>query len=330
MKVSGSFTAGGGADRCFWVRPGRWRGARSDFGWEPLSAAAFPAAASFLTLAFFCGAAFLAAACFLAAPRDFWGSGGCSASSTASSIALENAGSTLPRPGGGAVGVMGHEVSTGGAVCFARLLGLRRLLRRLLGRPGQLGRLGRRGLGILPRLGLGRGGPALGSPDGQPRREDPPDAGHGLAPDQTTVVEQPGVLPVEFLEGVVGEDDGPGPLGDAQHEGVAAADGARRRGDHLAVEHGLAYLFALGVRDAVLEGRVDDHDDAGARVLGGVRAHGLVELLEAGERSSFGGQVRPVHHDVVRFSQWHVARDRPAPVGAGRRSRWRGWPTRAG
>ena len=212
--------------------------------------------------------------------------------------------------------------------CALPVLGA--LLGRLLGRLGQLGRLGRRRAGVPLGPGLGGGGPALGAPDGQPGREDPPHAGHRLAADQPAVVEEPGMLPVELLEGVVGQDGGAGALGDPQHERVAATDGARRRRDDLAVEHGLAHLVALGVPHAVLEGGVDHDDDAGARVLGGVRAHGLVELLEAGERSSFGGQVGPVHHDVVRFSQWHVATDRPAPTGAGRRSRWRGWPTRAG
>ena len=50
--------------------------------------------------------------------------GGWRASSTASSIALEKTGSTLARPGGGAVGVIGHELSTGGAAFFAVFLAL--------------------------------------------------------------------------------------------------------------------------------------------------------------------------------------------------------------
>ena len=79
----------------------------------------------------------------------------------------------------------------------------------------------------------------------------------------------------------------------------------------------------------MLEGGVDDHDDAGAGVLRRVGAHRLVELLQAWEGSSFGGEIGPVHHDVM-LSQWHVARDRPAPVGAGRRSRWPGWRIRGG
>ncbi len=99
------------------------------------------------------------------------------------------------------------------------------------------------------------------------------------------------MLPVELLEGVVGQDDGTRSLRNAQNERVPATDGARRRRDHLSVEHGLAHLIALGVGDSVLEGGVDDHDDAGTGVLGGVRAHRLIELLEARE-------VRP---SVARF-----------------------------
>ena len=89
------------------------------------------------------------------------------------------------------------------------------------------------------------------------------------------------MLAVELLERVVREDDGPGAFGDAQHEGVAPADGTGRRRDDLAVEHGRAHLFTLGVRDAVLEGGVDHHDDAGIGILGRVGAYRLIELLQA-------------------------------------------------
>src|ERR1700677_1221681 len=119
MNVSGSFTAGGGTFCCLCClfcrpRPEREPEAGSALASEPLPSTVLPGGASFLALALFSGAAFLATACFLAAPRDFSGLGGCSASSTASSMALENTGFTLARPGGGAAGVIGQEVSTGG------------------------------------------------------------------------------------------------------------------------------------------------------------------------------------------------------------------------
>src|ERR1700722_15061790 len=117
MKASGSLTAGGGGDSflegrfCWWVD--------GALGWVPLPSACFPAGASFLALALFWGAALLAAAFFLAVPRDFWGFGGWSASSTASSTALEKTGSSLARPGGGVAGVIGQEESTGRAAFLA-------------------------------------------------------------------------------------------------------------------------------------------------------------------------------------------------------------------
>ena len=132
-------------------------------------------------------------------------------------------------------------------------------------------------------LRLRRGGPALRAADREPGREDPPDPGHRLAADQPAVVEEPGVLAVELLERVVGEHHGPGPLGDAQHEGVAAADGAGRRRDHLAVAARPARSSSRSEGSiAVLEGGVDHHDDLGVGVLLGVGPHRLVQLRQAG------------------------------------------------
>ena len=108
---------------------------------------------------------------------------------------------------------------------------------------------------------------------------------------------------MELLERVVGEDHGAGALRDAQDEGIAPSDGPGRRGDHLAVEHRLAQRLAFGFVDAVLERGVDDDGDAAPRVFLRVGAHRLVELRQARERSSFRGQVGPVHDNVVGFSQ---------------------------
>ena len=137
------------------------------------------------------------------------------------------------------------------------------------------------------------------------------------------------MLAVELLERIVGEDDRPGPLGDAQHEGVAAPDGAGRWGHDLAVEHRFAQRLAFGLVDTVLERRIDHDGDAAVGIFLRVRGHGFVELLQARKRSSFGGQVGPVHHDMVGFSQWHAATDRPAPTDAVRHFRWRDWPIRS-
>ena len=123
MKVSGSLTAGGGAGRCFCCRLASWPDPERDSASvrDAPPPADPPAGASFLPLAFFSGAAFLDVAFFLVAFRDFSGSGGCRASSTASSTALEKTGLSLARPGGGAAGVIGQDVSTAGGACLGAL-----------------------------------------------------------------------------------------------------------------------------------------------------------------------------------------------------------------
>src|ERR1700683_2887010 len=115
MKDRGSLTAGGGVARRFFLERSARAGA-SALPWGPLPSACFPLA-SFFALALLWGAA-------LADPLDFAGWGGWSASSTASSMALETTGATLLRPRGGVVGVMGQPVSTFGAAFLAVFLAL--------------------------------------------------------------------------------------------------------------------------------------------------------------------------------------------------------------
>jgi hypothetical protein len=86
---------------------------------------------------------------------------------------------------------------------------------------------------------------------------------------------------VKLLKRVVGEHDGAGALRDAQDEGIAPAYGPGRRGDHFAVEHGLAQRLALGLVDAMLERRIDHDGDAAVGVLFGIGAHSLIELRQA-------------------------------------------------
>ncbi len=160
------------------------------------------------------------------------------------------------------------------------------------------------------------------------------------------------MLAVELLEGVVRQHRRPGPLGDAQDEGVTPADGARRRRHDLAGELRLLELLALGRVDPVLERGVDDHHDLGVGVLGGVGPDRLVQLGQARQGPALGGQVGPVHDDVVPLR--HPAVPSPAsrttipamsPVPAqptarsrrsacsswwSARSRSPGWPTRSG
>ena len=137
------------------------------------------------------------------------------------------------------------------------------------------------------------------------------------------------MLTVKFLEGIVGEHDGAGPLGDPQDEGIATSDGTGRRGDDFTVQHGLAHLLALGLVNPVLEGCIHHDGDTALGIFLGVRPDRFVQLLQARERASFGGQVRPVHHDVMRFSQWRAATSQPAPTDGVRHFRWRDWPIRS-
>ena len=129
-----------------------------------------------------------------------------------------------------------------------------------------------------------------------------PTPGHGLAADQPSLVEEPRVLAVELLERVVGQHHGAGPFGDPQHEGVAPPDGSGRRGDQLAVEHGLATSSRSAVGHAVLEGGVDDHDDAAPRDLR-PRTPGPPRRAGAGSERCvlrWPGSTRPPRRDAVQ------------------------------
>ena len=99
---------------------------------------------------------------------------------------------------------------------------------------------------------------------------------------------------MELLEGVVGQHVGADPVGDAQEEAVAPADGAGRRRHDLAGLLGLLEDLPLRLVDPVPERRVDDDDDL---VVGALRVegpYGLVELGQARCVAALGGQVRPV------------------------------------
>ena len=130
------------------------------------------------------------------------------------------------------------------------------------------------------------------------QHEHPTDARDRLAADQATFVEQPRVLPVELLEGVVREHRRVALARDRQHERVAAADRTGRRRHELTGEHGCFVGWTLGLRDAMSEGCVDDHSDLGVGELTQERAHSFVELLETWKGSSFRRDVRSVDDDA--------------------------------
>ena len=126
------------------------------------------------------------------------------------------------------------------------------------------------------------GGPSTGrAADRGPAQEYPTDPGNGLASHETALVKEPGVLAMEFLEGVVGQNDGVDPVGDLQDERVTAANGSRRRRHQLGAGDGLIELGPFGLVDTVAEGGVDDHGEVPDVVLGDERLHCFVELGEA-------------------------------------------------
>ena len=171
--------------------------------------------------------------------------------------------------------------------------------------PGH--RSGRRGCsgGPCP-SGLPRvldGTPADRAPHRHPGHEDPAHVGHRLAADEPPLVEQPVVVAaVELLERVVRQDRGLDLVGDGEHEGVTAPDGAGRRGHELVVLDGGVELGHLPRVDPMAERGVHDDGDDVVGVLLHERQDGLVELLEARHRSPFGGEVRAVDDDV----SWHT------------------------
>ena len=62
------------------------------------------------------------------------------------------------------------------------------------------------------------------------------------------------------------------------------------------------------------EGGIDDDGDLGVRVVTSQLGDSLLELCEARERSSFGGDVRPVNDDVL-YRHVLVVKHSGAPLG---------------
>ncbi len=140
---------------------------------------------------------------------------------------------------------------------------------------------------------------ADGAPHRHPIDEHPADVRHRLAADQAALVEQPLVVGVELLEGIVREDRRIRLLGDGEHEGIASTDCTGGRGDEFVVGDALLELLHLLLVDPVTERGVDDHGDGRVRMLLHETHHRLAELSEAGQRTALRGDVGPVDHDVA-------------------------------
>ena len=147
-------------------------------------------------------------------------------------------------------------------------------------------------------LCVASGPPTDRSPHGSAQEEDPTHTRDRLPADEATLLEHPGMGGMELLERVVRQDRGADLAGDLQDEGVAAADGPRRRRDQLAGEDGFFVLGPLGRVDAVREGGID-HDGEGLDgMLVEEGLHRIVELAEAGRGAPFGRDVGAIDDDV--------------------------------
>ncbi|MEI2704190.1 MAG: hypothetical protein V9E89_02765 [Ilumatobacteraceae bacterium] len=119
---------------------------------------------------------------------------------------------------------------------------------------------------------------------------------------------------MELLVAVVGQNRRPDLVGDAEHEGITAADGAGRWADDLVVGHGGVELGQLGLVDAVAERCVGHHGDQRVGELVDEGHHRLVQLLETGQGATFGSEVRSVDDDVTRHN---ACQSSTRPPGSG-------------
>ena len=111
---------------------------------------------------------------------------------------------------------------------------------------------------------------------------------HRLAANQAAFVEEPFVLAVELLEGIIRQHRGVGLVGNAQNECVTATDSAGWRCNKLVVRDALFKLLRLFLVDPVSESRVDHNRDLGVGVVFHEAHDGFVQLLEARQRPAFG------------------------------------------
>ena len=99
---------------------------------------------------------------------------------------------------------------------------------------------------------------------------------------------------MEFLEGVVRQDQRTGLLGNPQDESISPADGPGRRGDHLAPFQCLFEGSQFRRIDAMSETGVDDDNHVGGGKPPILLEEGLnriTQLLQAGQGPALGGQI---------------------------------------
>ena len=128
--------------------------------------------------------------------------------------------------------------------------------------------------------------------------EHPADVRNRLAADQTALVEQPRILTMELLVAVVRKNGSTDLLSNAQDEAIASTDGSRRRCDQLVVLDRLVERLGLLGVDAMAEGGIHDDRDDVLGMIGHEGHHCFVQLLQAGLRTTLGGDVRTVDDDM--------------------------------
>ena len=123
---------------------------------------------------------------------------------------------------------------------------------------------------------------------------------YGLAADQTALIEEPLVLTMELLKGIVGQHQRFGLIGDTEHECVASANGSRRWCYQLVVGHGFIKLFGFELIDAMAECGIHHHRYGDVGMLGHERQNGVIQLSETRSRTALGRNVRTVDHHMGR------------------------------
>lgn len=136
------------------------------------------------------------------------------------------------------------------------------------------------------------------STNGESRDEYPSDTWYRLTSPETTLFEEPLVIGVELLEGIVRKDASTGPVGDLQHEGVTPTDRARRRCEDLARQDRFLVELTLRRIDPMCKGCINNDDDVVVVELVGERPHGLIELCERWDRAALGCDVRSVDDEM--------------------------------
>ena len=106
---------------------------------------------------------------------------------------------------------------------------------------------------------------------------------HGLTADQAAFVEEPFVLAVELLEGIIRQHRGVRLVGDAQNKCVTATDSAGWRCNKLVVCDACFELLGLLLVDPMPERRIDHDRNLGVGVIFHEAHDSFVELLEAGK-----------------------------------------------